>query len=368
MPLTTVARGRVYDWSHAVGRTAARGPGFNYPQMIALGKGSTVYATNRGNENNFGMHVNKVYVAGPGEEELLDEFFEYGEGDGKCVWPFGVAVDNDRDHLYCSDEWTNTISVFDTSGKFIRKWGTTGSGDGELLRPAGLAVEKNGNVIVADSGNNRLQVFTPEGRFVGKCGKAGSGEGELNQPWGVTVDKDGNIYVADWKNHRIQKLDGNGRFLMQIGHYGTITPPEGAYAVTTFGPWVSAAGEMAGYPKPDLLNHPTDVAIDTDGDIYITDWGNHRVCIFDSEGGPIAHLIGDAQVLSKWGQQTVDANPDMAKARRRVRSLEPQWRFCFPTSVEFDPDTDNVIVADSQRQRLQVYKKVRNYTDFQANL
>jgi len=37
------------------------------------------------------------------------------------------------------------------------------------------------------------------------------------------------------------------------------------------------------------------------------------------------------------GQQTVSANPDMEKARRRVKSLEPQWRFCFPAAVEFDP-------------------------------
>jgi hypothetical protein len=83
---------------------------------------------------------------------------------------------------------------------------------------------------------------------------------------------------------------------------------------------------------------------------------------------PIANLIGDAQILSKWGQQRVDANPDMAKARRRVKSLEPQWRLCFPTAVEFDPATDSVIVADSQRNRLQIYKKVRDYSDFQANL
>jgi hypothetical protein len=57
--------------------------------------------------------------------------------------------------------------------------------------------------------------------------------------------------------------------------------------------------------------------------------------------------------LSKWGQQTVDGNPDMAKARRRVKSLEPQYRFCFPTAVEFDTAADSVIVADSQRNRLQ---------------
>ena len=90
--------------------------------------------------------------------------------------------------------------------------------------------------------------------------------------------------------------------------------------------------------------------------------------MFDAEGRPISSLIGDAQVLSKWGQQSIDANPDMMKARRRVKSLEPQWRFCFPTAVVFNPATDQLIVADSQRNRLQIYKKVRNYSDFQANL
>ena len=50
MPLTTVARGRVFDWSHAVGRGAARGTGFNYIQTMALGKNGVLYTTNRGNE------------------------------------------------------------------------------------------------------------------------------------------------------------------------------------------------------------------------------------------------------------------------------------------------------------------------------
>jgi DNA-binding beta-propeller fold protein YncE len=212
-------------------------------------------------------------------------------------------------------------------------------------------------------------VFTPDGKFVAKCGKAGSGDGEFNQPWGVTLDQAGNIYVADWKNHRVQKLSPQGKFLMKIGEYGTIPAPAGAYAVTYMGPWISNSNSgTLGYPKAGLLNHPTDVAVDPDGDIYVADWGNHRVCVFDSEGGPIASLIGDAEVMSKWGQQSIDANPDMMKARRRVKSLEPQFRFCFPTAVDFDPETDRIIVADGQRNRLQIYRKVRDYTDFQANL
>ena len=73
MPLTTVVRGRCYDWSHAVGRGSASGTGFNYPQTMCLGSGRDIYVANRGNENNFGMRVNKVRLGAPGEEELLDE-------------------------------------------------------------------------------------------------------------------------------------------------------------------------------------------------------------------------------------------------------------------------------------------------------
>jgi DNA-binding beta-propeller fold protein YncE len=155
--------------------------------------------------------------------------------------------------------------------------------------------------------------------------------------------------------------------LMKIGQYGTVPVAPGAFAVSYMGPYISPAG-TPGYPKAGLFNHPTDVAVDSDYDIYVADWGNHRVCVFDSEGNPIANLIGDAQVMSKWGQMSIDANPDMMKARRRVRSLEPEYRFCFPTAVDFDPETDRIIVADSQRNRLQIYRKVRDYVDFQANL
>jgi DNA-binding beta-propeller fold protein YncE len=218
-----------------------------------------------------------------------------------------------------------------------------------------------------DSGNDRLQVFSPEGKFIAKVGKSGSGEGEFSQPWGITLDKAGDIFVADWKNHRIQKLSHDGKFLMQIGEYGTVPVPTNAFAVTYLGPFVSST-QANEYPKAGILNHPTDVAVDPDGDIYVTDWGNHRVSIFDSEGNPITNLMGDAQVMSKWGQQSIDANPDMMKARRRVRNLEPQYLFCFPTAVDFNPKTDEIIVADSQRNRLQIYRKVRDYVDFQANL
>jgi len=366
MALTTFVKGRAYDWSHAIGRGAANGTGFNYPQTMCLGNDGDLFVANRGNENNFGMRVNRISVGGPGDEELLAEFCTYGEEDGHGVWPFGVAVDKNN-NVFVTDEWKNTVSVFDPSGKFIRKWGTTGSGPGELKGPSGIVCESNGNVIVVDSGNDRLQVFSPEGKVLAQCGRSGSGDGEFNRPWGITLDKDSNIWVADWKNHRVQQWSPGGKYLRSIGQYGTLPKPPNAFAVTYLGPYVSSLPETE-YPKAGVLNHPTDVAVDPDGDIYVTDWGNHRVCIFDNDGTPLTHLVGDAQVMSKWGQQSCDANPDMTKAYRRVHSLEPMWRFCFPTAVDYNPKTDQIIVADSQRNRLQVYNKVKDYTDFQANL
>jgi hypothetical protein len=93
MALTTFVKGRAYDWSYAIGRGAANGTGFNYPQTMCLGNESDMFVANRGNENNFGMRVNRIKLGGPGEEELLAEFCTYGEEEGHGVWPFGVAVD-----------------------------------------------------------------------------------------------------------------------------------------------------------------------------------------------------------------------------------------------------------------------------------
>src|SRR5262249_12843683 len=65
---------------------------------------------------------------------------------------------------------------------------------------------------------------------------------------------------------------------------------------------------------------------------------------------------------------SIDANPDMMKAYRRARHLEPFWRFCFPTAVDFDPKTDRIILAGSQRNRLPIYLKGRDYVGFLADL
>lgn len=338
--LTTVIAGRVYDFSHAVGRNAAAGNGFSLPSGLALASAGVTYVVSRGNETNFGSRVSKVFIGGPREEEVLAEFCYYGTDPGQSQWPNSVALDK-QGNVYVSDDWLNRIAIFDAEGTFVSQWGTSGSGKGQLNGPAGLAFDQDDNLFVVDSRNHRVQVFAKHGTLMSSWGTQGSNPGQFNTPWGMTIDSEGAVYIADWKNSRVQKFDQDGHFEMQFGQ-----PGDG----------------------PQDLNHPSDVAVDDDGDVYVADWGNHKVRVYTPEGDLLASLIGDAQVLAKWAQESVDANPDMAKMRRRVKSLELEWCFCYPSAVAFDTEQSRLIVADSQRGRLQIYAKDRDYVEPQLNL
>ena len=58
------------------------------------------------------------------------------------MWPTSIAVDS-KDNVYVADEWLNRITIFNKDGEFVSKWGKAGSGDGELDRPAGIAISGN---------------------------------------------------------------------------------------------------------------------------------------------------------------------------------------------------------------------------------
>ncbi len=338
--LTTVAAGRVYNFSHTVGRGLMSGAAFNHPIALALGQDGMIYVANRGAEERVSTRVNKITIGAPGEEEFICEFGHYGDDEGKLTWPTSVALDKEG-NVYVADEWLHRISIFDEDGNFLEKWGTPGVGDGQLKRPSGMVFDIEENLLVVDSANHRVQKFTKDGTYLAKFGQEGSGEGQFNLPWGITIDNQSDIYVADWRNHRVQKFSADGTFLTAFGTFGT---------------------------GPGELSNPSGVAVDGDGDVYVCDWANDRVQIFAPDGDAITSLIGDAQELSKWGRWSVEANPDVMKMRRRVKSLEPEWRFSNPTAVAFDEVESRIIVADTLRFRLQIYIKDKDYVDPQFNL
>jgi len=64
----------------------------------------------------------------------------------------------------------------------------------------------------------------------------------------------------------------------------------------------------------------------------------------------------------------VESNLDVVKARRLVKSLEPEWRFALPTGLAYDPKHQRLIVTDSQRLRVQIYNKEKDYMKPQVQL
>lgn len=330
--LTTTVAGRTWNFSHAIGRNAAAGNGFSLPWDVAVIPGGTLYVINRGQEAavNDNKRLGKLTI----DEEFIGDF-----GRREFTWPASIAVAHDG-NVYCSDEFENFIACYNPDGERLGKWGEVGSEPGQIRGPSGIAFDSDDNIYVVDSKNDRVQKFTKDGQFVMGWGSSGSREGQFKRPWGITIDQKGDVYVVDWGNNRVQKFSPDGVFLLSFG---------------------SASGDGGD------LNHPADVAVDSEGDVYVTDGGNKRVQIYDPKGAILSCLLGDAYEFSKWAKEVVESNPDVVKAYRRVKDITPLGRFDRPVGIAID-EKDRIVVTDSNRGRLQVYAKDKNYMDPQFNL
>jgi DNA-binding beta-propeller fold protein YncE len=169
---------------------------------------------------------------------------------------------------------------------------------GQFDFPRGIAVDRSGNVVVADTNNGRIQRFTPNGIFLNMFGEIGFRPAEFKEPNGIAVDSKGNIYVADTGNHRVQKLDANGRFL----------------------------AEWRG-PSPGFYG-PRDIWIASDDVAYVVDQGRSRV----------VRLDGNGTALASWGTQGTG-----------------DGQFDEPTSVAVDAGRNRVYVADPRNRRIEVF-------------
>jgi DNA-binding beta-propeller fold protein YncE len=172
------------------------------------------------------LHVDKDGVIGT--------FGAYGVEPGQFSEPWDVALD-EAGHIYVADTWNHRIQKFSPSHDPITSWGMWGQitqigepgGQGLFYGPRSLAVS-GGELYVTDTGNKRVQVFDLEGAFLREFGGTGSGPGQLDEPVGVAVSAEGRVAVADTWNRRVQVFDRQGTPLRQwqIPTWDIISPEE----------------------------------------------------------------------------------------------------------------------------------------------
>ena len=257
------------------------GPGIHaqldYPSAVAVDVSGSVYIADSGNNRIRTVDTNGIIttVAGNG-------LWGYG-GDGGLAtqatlnYLSSVAIDASG-NLYIADEWNNRIRKVDKHGIIttVAGNGTSGySGDGgpatqaQLHGPSGVAVDGFSDLYIADSGNNRIRKVDANGIITTVAGNGEEGWGgdggpatqaQLDTPCGMAIDILGNLYIADYYNYLVRKVDTKG-IITTVAGGGN--PPDDL-------------GD-GGPPTEARLDSPLDVAVDVFGNLYVADFGHHRI-------------------------------------------------------------------------------------------
>lgn len=191
------------------------------------------------------------------------------EDPGQLIKPLGIDVDR-QGNLYVADSGARAILVYDRDGKFLRKVG--GGKDASFERLTSVTVDTQGDRLYAvdiggvTSDAHRVRVFDAQsGKHLFDFGTRGTAAGEFNLPRDVAVAPDGRLYVVDGGNFRIQVFDRNGKYLQEFGRVGR------------------QLGQFA---------RPKEAATDKDGNLYVVDTAFGNIQIFNPEG-ELLMFVGD---------------------------------------------------------------------------
>jgi tripartite motif-containing protein 71 len=290
---------------------------FNRPHDIVFDSKGFLYINDRELNNFQKFTVNGKFIA---------QFGEKGEDLGQYRSPYSMAMDS-NDMIYVLDRGNDRVVKVSTDGTPVGAWYFY---DGKMItdnddipnpekkdkkdkkivsskfsNPEAMAIDKNGNFYLTDTGNNRVIKFDKNFKYVSQFGQEGKGPGQFDHPHGIGIDSKGNIYINTLNDPRIQKFTNDGKFIKEWGTNGTgpgqlTTPLEhlkvdskdrvfivdsasnprvqvfdsDGKLLTQFGKWGVGNGE---FKKPE---HVAFNEKDEKGTVYVVDRGNHRIQVF----------------------------------------------------------------------------------------
>jgi len=186
-------------------------------------------------------------------------------GSGMFVFPHGATVDRDG-NLWVTDARGeggkgHQVFKFSPDGKALMtlgRAGVSGSGPDLFDQPTDVVVAPDGTIFVTDSHrngrNNRVVKLTKEGKYIKEWGSKGSGPGQISEPHTIALDSQGRVFVGDRENNRIQIFDQDGRFIAEWRQFGrpsgiAITRDDTIYVTDSESGPDTGANELPGIRK-----------------------------------------------------------------------------------------------------------------------
>lgn len=245
--------------------------------------------------------------------------FSFGETNS-LPSPKDVAIAPDG-RFYVTEEFS--VRIYSATGVYQALLASGGAAAGSVVRPWGVAVGTDGQVVVADSENNRIQSWNSAGTWLWATGTQGSASGQLNGPKDVAFGPGGFVYVADTVNARMALYRSSGQFVANLGIHGSsfeiqmvvpysldpVLNSNVVYVADTFNNRVLAVtaiydGDGDGMDDVWEILHgldptnPNDAMLDFDGD-GLSNLGEYRLQQDPGEGVTITAFSVNPQVL-RW--------------------------------------------------------------------
>jgi DNA-binding beta-propeller fold protein YncE len=221
------------------------------------GKGEFMFPYGITGDSNGNVYVADLYNGKISIHDKKGNFIDYfKEADKKnkvIEAPGGLRIVNET--LYVTDIQKNKVFVFDLKGNKLSEVGEVGQGEGQLRAPNAIAIDKDKNIYVSDSGNQRIQIFNKDGEYVSKINGSADGNGSsiFVNPRGIGIDSRGYLYVVNNLTHFVYGFNNKGEKIFEFGGMGDAN---------------------------EQFYLPNGLYIDENDQVYITDTLNQRVAIY----------------------------------------------------------------------------------------